>query len=89
MGNLDGKEEKPHTHTTLNLLHVLLNDCVIIHVRGLHCKVVRFYRIQRAEARVSRSEWALKNIISQDHSGHKETGQPSPHDWMSPHMLRL
>lgn len=30
---------------------------------------------------------SIKNIISPDHSRHKEGGQPSRYDWMSPHML--
>lgn len=32
---------------------------------------------------------SIKNIISQDHSRHKEGGQPSRYDWMSPHTLGL
>lgn len=38
---LTGKK-KNTSHMTLNLLLVLLNDCVIIHIRGLHCKVLWF-----------------------------------------------
>lgn len=41
---LTGKK-KNTSHMTLNLLLVLLNDCVIIHIRGLHCKVPCFYHI--------------------------------------------
>lgn len=82
---------------TLNLLLVLLNDCVIIHIRDLHCKVLCFYdtRLQTfwfeaslPGVRKTSSQSALEKIISQDHRGHKERGQPSQRDWMSPRMLR-
>lgn len=84
---------------TLNLLLVLLNDCVIIHIRGLHCKVLCFFIASSGRLRLIQGQHlrceediqpiSIKKIISQDRSGHKETGQPSQHDWMSPLMLGL
>lgn len=82
---------------TLNLPHVLLNDCVIINIKSLHCKVLSFYHILwqvQFKASISGvkktfSVWAFKNIITEDHSGHKGGGQQSLHDWMLPHMLGL
>lgn len=41
----------------------------------------------RCEADARRG--SIKNTVSQDHSGHKEGGQPSRDDWMSPHTLGL
>lgn len=96
---LTGKK-KSTSHMTLNLLLVLLNDCVIIHIRGLHCKVLCFYYIQLQtlfDSRPASQVWRKhspnqlwkKDHFSQDHSGYKETGQPSRHDWMPPHAASI
>lgn len=37
--------KKNTSHMTVNLLLFLFNDCVIIHIKGLHCKVLWFYHI--------------------------------------------
>lgn len=91
--------KKSTPHMTLNLLLVLLDVWVIIHIRGLQLEtplssIERSGRRRLIQGRHLRCEGdirpiSIKKIISQDHSGHKESGQPSPHDWMSPHMLGL
>lgn len=95
---LTGKRKNASLMTS-NLLLVLLNVWVIINIRHLQSKVPCFLSFPQAgcvwsKARISgvkktSNQSALKKIISQDRSEHKETGQQSQHDWMSPHMLGL
>lgn len=87
-----GKKKRPTP--TLNLPHVL-NDCVIAHVRSLGWRNPVFYQavgsIGDEHLRCEEGFWreSIKNITSQNHSGHKVGGQLSEDDWMSLHMLGL
>lgn len=62
-----------------------------MHIRGLRFITSEWGVIQGRCPRCEKDIRAvhIKKIVSQDHSGDKETGQPSPRDWMSPHLLGL
>lgn len=89
------RKKTPHTwHQICQVLNDL-NDCVITHVGSLGWRDPVFYQVVssiggdhlRCEEDFRRE--SIKNIISQDHPGHKVGGQPSEDDWMSLHILGL
>lgn len=90
VGNLDRKEEKHPTHDT---------ECAACLIKWL-CNYTHQGTVFLSQPIADPQGWHLrcekdihliniKKIISQANSCHKETGQPSQRDWMSPLMLGL